>query len=170
VPITPFHGGVGLLCKAPLGERFSFTVFVATQMVIDLESGYFLFTQQHPVHRFLHTFLGASFACLFVAVVLRRPCEAVLRWLADEMLPQWLDRKPEIPRTTALFSAFIGMLGHVVPDAIMHADARPFAPFAEDNPFLDAVPLGALHLGLVVCGFLGIVWMRVHSWLRSQPR
>lgn len=59
MPVTPFHGGIGLACKGPLGARFSFTVFVATQIVIDLESGYFLFTGQYPVHRFLHTFLGS---------------------------------------------------------------------------------------------------------------
>lgn len=170
MPITPFHGGVGLLCKAPLGNRFSFTVFVATQVVIDLESAYFLFTRQYPVHRFLHTFLGACLACLFVAVVLRRPCEALLRWLANDVLPKWLDRDPHIPRSTALLSALIGMLGHVIPDAIMHADAQPFTPFAAGNPLLDAIPLGVLHLGLIVSGALGIVWLRVHSWLRSRPR
>lgn len=159
VPFTPFHGPIGLACKAPLGKRFSFSIFVATQVVIDLESGYYLFTQQYPVHRFLHTFVGASLACLFVALVLRTPCEWLLRVMPDEAWPKWVDREPSIPLATALWSALAGVLGHVVPDAIMHADARPFAPLSDANPFLLAISLEALHLGLVVLAATAVAWM-----------
>jgi hypothetical protein len=172
VPVTPFHGGIGLACKGPLGARFSFTVFVATQIVIDLESAYFLLTEQHPVHRFLHTFLGASLACLFVALVLRSPCEAVLRALPADFLPQWLDRdgNRKISTATALLSAFAGMLAHVVPDAVMHADVRPLAPFSDVNPFLNAISLVSLHLGLVGLGLFGLVWLSVAAWLSDRRR
>jgi membrane-bound metal-dependent hydrolase YbcI (DUF457 family) len=169
MPITPFHGGLGLLCKPALGRRFSFTIFVATQVVIDLESGYFLLTRQYPVHRFLHTFVGASLACLFVAVVLRRPCQALLRAVPDDVWPRWLERSVEISGPTALRSAFVGMLGHVVPDAIMHADARPFAPFSDGNPFLRLMDVGDLHLAFVAIGALGVGWLRLLAWYRLKP-
>jgi hypothetical protein len=168
MPITPFHGGVGLLCKPPLGRRFSFTVFVATQVVIDLESGYFLFTQQRPVHRFFHTFIGASLVCLFVAIALRRPCEAILRAWPDDLWPRWLERDRAIPRSTALLTALLGMLGHVVPDSIMHADARPLAPFSDHNPLLGLLDLAELHLGLIALGVAGLVWLRLQAWFGTR--
>ena len=170
MPVTPFHGGIGLACKGPLGARFSFTIFAATQVVIDLESAYFLFTQQYPVHRFLHTFLGASLACLLVALTLRGPCEMLLRSVPDDAWPGWIDRDPSISRVTALQSAFVGMLGHVVPDAVMHADARPLAPFSDANPLLNAVSLSALHLALVGLGGLGLVWLLAAAWFRGLRR
>jgi len=40
MPITPFHGGIGLAFKGPLDQRFSFSLFVLTQISIDLESAY----------------------------------------------------------------------------------------------------------------------------------
>lgn len=166
MPITPFHGGIGLACKGPLGRRFSFTIFVATQVAIDLESAYHLFTHQYPVHRFFHTFLGASLVCLGVAVLLRRPCERLLQVLVKVGLPRWLDVDHRISLAVALQSALVGMLGHVIPDAIMHADSRPLAPFSDANPFLHALSLSTLHLGLVALGVVGIVWLRLASWLK----
>ncbi len=57
MPFTPFHLGPGLLIKAAAPTRFSFAAYTATQVAIDLESGYFLFSGQTPVHRTAHTFL-----------------------------------------------------------------------------------------------------------------
>ena len=51
MPFTPFHGGAGLLLKAPFGQRLSFTLFAATQVVIDLETAWFLARREYPVHR-----------------------------------------------------------------------------------------------------------------------
>lgn len=162
MPITPFHGGIGLACKGPLGRRFSFTIFALTQVVIDLESAYYLWSGQHPVHRFLHTFFGASLVGVFVATIARPWCESLLR-VGGRMLgherPAWLDLQPHISLRTAAWSAVVGVLGHVIPDSIMHADARPFAPFADANPLLDLVPLEALHGGLVMLGVLGFASM-----------
>ena len=70
MPFTPFHFGPGLLLKAAAPARFSLTSYAAAQIVIDVESGYYLLTQQAPVHRILHTFLagGAAGAVVGVAV------------------------------------------------------------------------------------------------------
>jgi hypothetical protein len=171
MPITPFHGGIGLACKGPLGRRFSFTVFTATQVAIDLESAYFLVTGQYPVHRFFHTLAGASLVCLGVATLGRPLCEAILRGcvrVLGDQRPRWWEPHTEISRSTALLSAFVGMLGHVVPDAIMHADARPLAPFSDENPLLDRIALGHLHLGLIVLGAAGFGFMLLRARRRAQ--
>jgi hypothetical protein len=68
---TPFHGGIGIALKGPLGRRFSFSIFAATQVATDLESGYFLASGGWPAHRFLHTFMGATIAGVAVALFSR---------------------------------------------------------------------------------------------------
>jgi len=99
--------------------------------------------------------VGAAILSTVVVFALRPVVAAALRRLARlPDLGRWVDAS-EIPWRAAVATAIAGCLGHVVPDAIMHADVEPFAPFTSDNPFLDLVPLEALHVGLLVLGALG---------------
>jgi membrane-bound metal-dependent hydrolase YbcI (DUF457 family) len=168
VPFTPFHGAIGLACKAVAPRRCSFTVFAATQVAIDLESGFNLLLGRDPVHRFCHTFLGAALVCLSVALVLRLPLER-LRGLGWSALPTWWPPPCKLTVRVTLVSSVLGMLGHVIPDAIMHADCQPFAPFVSTNPFLGLVDFETLHLGLITMGVTSIVWIRLVAW-RQQRR
>ena len=56
MPFTPLHFGPGLLLKAAAPRHVSFTAFVASQVLIDLESLYNILRGAWPVHRELHTF------------------------------------------------------------------------------------------------------------------
>ncbi len=158
MPVTPFHGGAGLLAKGLLGRRVSFTAFCVSQVVIDVESGYHLVRGDWPVHTFLHTLFGATLACSAVAF-------AGL-WLGRRLSPApedtssllgWVkaDVKALSSLPTAVATLVLATLGHVVPDAIMHADVRPFAPIAEENPLLGRISLADLHWGLVFAGVVG---------------
>jgi hypothetical protein len=60
VPFTPFHFGVGLGIKAAARPVFSWSAFVAAQVLIDCESLYYLLQHEYPVHRFFHSFIGAA--------------------------------------------------------------------------------------------------------------
>jgi len=160
MPITPFHGGIGLAAKAPLARRFSFVLFAATQVAIDLESAYHLATGQYPIHTFFHTFIGATLVCLATVLLLRRPCERFLERIGV---------RGDIPLSAAIVTAFFGVIGHVVPDAIMHSDVRPFAPFTDANPFLDAISLASLHLGLMALGAIGLMVIAVRATIRRPP-
>jgi hypothetical protein len=160
MPVTPFHGGIGLLLKGALGRRFSFLLFCCTQVVIDLESGYHLLRGDWPVHRFLHTLVGASLASLVAVFASRRPVAAFGRWIDKYPdRPAWVDSRSPITWRVALVTAFAGVLAHVIPDAIMHSDVEPFAPASALNPLLGLVSLPVLHAGLVVIGVLGLVMM-----------
>jgi hypothetical protein len=163
MPVTPFHGGIGLLAKAGGGGRFSFLAFCATQVAIDLESGFYLLRDEWPFHRFFHTFLGATIVCSIVVLV--------IRWLGT----WWPGRSGLAPtlsrfvhddlaalraRGGAMASAALGVIGHVIPDGVMHADVRPFAPITDGNPFFGLVSLAVLHAALVVGGLVGgLVWL-----------
>jgi cytochrome bd-type quinol oxidase subunit 2 len=154
MPVTPFHGGLGLLGKGLAGPRFSFIAFCATQVAIDLESGYHLLRGDWPVHRLFHTAIGATLVCAFVVLA--------LRWLAARTRgPLRDDLASLVPRAGALVAIGAGVLGHLVPDAIMHFDVQPLAPFSEANPLYDLVSLTTLHWGLVICGAVGtVLWLR----------
>ncbi len=95
-------------------------------------------------------------------------CAAVvlsLRWLAPRtrgLLRE--DLGALIPPAGALVAIASGVLGHLIPDGIMHFDVRPLAPFSDANPLYDRLSLTALHAALVICGFAGaVVWLWRHG-------
>ena len=160
VPVTPFHGGVGLLTKGWLGRRFSFISFCATQVVIDCESGYYLLRDEWPFHRFLHTLLGAAVACTVVALVFRFAGTALDPQVSIPSSLRACIRADLAAAATgqALILTIVGgVLAHLIPDAIMHSDVRLFAPLSDANPLYGLVPLAALHWSLILAGVVGTV-------------
>ena len=157
MPFTPFHLGAGATFKALSPKYCSFTMFGFTQVIIDTESLYYMVQGLWPIHRFFHTYLGATLVALFCLFVGRPLCEAVLRvwnWRLSPSQRQWLHIEPKISWSAAAIGAFLGAYSHVLLDSIMHTDARPFAPFSDTNGMLHIISVTQLH---VVCVGLGIV-------------
>ena len=66
MPATPYHFGPGLLIKAAAPLQFSMAAYSLTQVVSDLESGYYLLHNYPPMRRRMQPFLGGGpvgFAC-----------------------------------------------------------------------------------------------------------
>jgi len=171
MPFTPFHFGPGATVKAMAGQHFSFTVFAFTQVTIDLEPLYFMLRDDDPLHRFLHTYVGAT-AVALVSIIIGRPiCEWALRvWNSWLSLAQarWLAFPPTISLASAAVGAFIGAYSHIALDSIMHADMRPLAPLVESNSLLGVVSIDDLHGICVMAGLVGLavlfakrVWERL---------
>jgi hypothetical protein len=148
VPFTPFHFGPGAALKAAMQSRFSLTVFCYSQVVIDLETGCYLLRGEYPVHRFFHTYVGATLVGLVCALTGRPICQFALRALGGSVT---------IPWSLAFTSALIGTYSHVFLDSIMHPDVAPFRPFTAVNPTLDLVSVPLLHLLCVVLGVVGVL-------------
>jgi len=163
VPITPFHFGPGVLFAGAAPRRVSLIAFVAANCITDVESIYNVLTNHFPYHRFLHTFVGAA-----VVTVLTIALFLFSRQLARKVpLPNWFSWQ-QLTLGPVAVGALLGSFSHIVLDGVMHADMRPFSPWSDANPFLHAVPLGALHLGCVVSAALGgLLWLAV---LRRQKR
>jgi len=88
MPFTPLHFGPGAAIKAAIPTHFSFTVFCYAQVVTDLEPGYFLLRGEYPVHRFFHTYLGATLVGAFCTLTGRPLCEWFLRvWPSPLLSP-----------------------------------------------------------------------------------
>jgi hypothetical protein len=161
VPITPFHFGPGLLCGVLV--EASLGAFVATTVVIDCESGYHLLSGHYPVHRFLHTLVGATLVATAIAVLFG----AAELWQRRHRgtNPDGTQRS-EAPLAGIAAGAAAAAWSHVLLDGVMHADVRPFAPWSDANPLLGALPLAWLHLACVAAAVLAVLiflrqWGRV---------
>lgn len=159
MPITPFHFGPGLLVRSLAPEGFSMSMFVLTNVAIDLEPVAWYLLTGDPVHGILHTWLGATLLAIACAYWGRRSCERLLAFWNRQLSPGqaiWLAISPAITKRSALISALAGTWSHVLIDAFMHADVRPFWPIASANNLRGLVSWGALHLACIALGLLGI--------------
>jgi membrane-bound metal-dependent hydrolase YbcI (DUF457 family) len=159
VPITPFHFGPGVLFHAVAPRRLSFIAFVAANGITDCETIYHVIRGDFPLHRFLHTFVGAALvAAMTVALFL-----AMRRLARITPLPNWFGWQ-QLTVIPVGVGALLGSYSHIVLDGIMHADMRPLAPWSDANPFLHAVSLGILHWSCIALGIAGGL-----LWLKTRP-
>jgi membrane-bound metal-dependent hydrolase YbcI (DUF457 family) len=145
MPFTPFHFGPGALVHAAAPKHISFLAFCAANVLVDVEPLYFMLTHQYPIHRFFHTFIGATVAAASVVGAF-----ALVRKLT-----------PRLSVRAVALGAIIGTYSHVLLDSLMHADMNPFAPFSDRNPLLGAVFLNTLHGFCLLAGFVGAIVIAV---------
>jgi membrane-bound metal-dependent hydrolase YbcI (DUF457 family) len=159
VPVTPFHFGAGVLFHALAPRRVSFIAFVAANGITDCESIYNVLAGNFPVHRFLHTFVGAAFVTAFTVGLF-----LASRQLARRVqLPDWFQWQ-QLSIAAVIAGGALGAVSHIVLDGIMHADMRPFAPWSDANPFLHAIALSTLHWACIIAGITGVA-----IWLKTRP-
>ncbi len=158
MPFTPFHFGVGLLGKGVAPARLSLTAFILSQVLIDIETAYFLFVaHESPLHRWAHTFLASAAIGLGVGVI---------TWWAAALVRRCglrLHMGSEAGLLPALAGGALGGITHPLLDGVMHADIRPFMPFAAENPLLGLIGLTQLHLLCVLAAFAGLILLVVRS-------
>jgi hypothetical protein len=159
MPFTPFHFGPGLLLKAAAHQRFSFTAYAVTQVVIDCETGYHLLRGEWPVHRVLHTLLFGGVVGAAVGAAIGAGARGLIR------APDQPGLRGETGFAPSVTGGLVGGLLHSLLDAIMHPDVRPFWPFSGGNPMLGLVDRGALHGACVVTGLMGILLL---TWSRTR--
>lgn len=151
MPFTPFHFGPGAALHALAPRRVSFLAFTAANVIIDIEPLYYMLADAFRLHRFFHTYIGATLivgatVALFLAA----------RWFARRFwLPDWYKWR-ELGLLSVVLGAAAGSYSHVLLDSIMHTDITPFAPFSDANPLLHAVELATLHWLCLGAGAFGL--------------
>ena len=162
MPVTPFHFGVGVLAKGVAPRTISVSAFVAAPVVIDLESAYYLFVaREWPVHRWMHTFVVATGAGVLAGLATWALATRIAA-AASRLAPSDLGLRQ------CLLGGLLGGATHPLLDGIMHADVRPFLPFATGNPLLAWVSLGTLHRLCVVAGLVGLALLGLRA-LADRP-
>lgn len=147
MPITPFHFGLNSCIALPLSKYIDFPVFILVNCIIDLEPLIvILFNLRYPVHGYCHTLLIGS----FVGVL-----SAVLFYLGKDVLRKlmnFLRLSYETNFKKILISAILGIWLHVLLDALLYTDIRPFYPLTS-NPLYDKIGFWEVYL---ICSILFI--------------
>jgi membrane-bound metal-dependent hydrolase YbcI (DUF457 family) len=152
MPITPFHFGLGTAIHAIAPKHVSFLTFCSANVLIDIEPLYYIVTGQYPLHRFFHTYIGATI--IMIATVLIFFVGLKLSSLVRlPNLFQWQSLNP----ISIWLGAVAGSYSHIVFDSVMHSDIAPLSPFSEVNVLYQLVPLSELHLFCVFAAVSGLV-------------
>jgi membrane-bound metal-dependent hydrolase YbcI (DUF457 family) len=128
------------MVHAAAPKHVSFLAFCAANVVIDIEPLHYMLTGQFPLHRFFHTYVGATLILLVTVALFL----AAFKLASVFPLPNLFKWKELTIRQVAIGAA-LGSYSHIVLDSLMHSDIRPFAPFSEANPLFRVVSLGTLH-------------------------
>jgi membrane-bound metal-dependent hydrolase YbcI (DUF457 family) len=164
MPATPYHLGPGLLIKAVAPRQFSMAAYSLTQVVIDMESGYYLLHRNFPIHRELHTFALGGLIGLLCGLVVSR----IGAWLARPRLVVGEALVAEYRLSVAVLSGIFGGLLHPVLDGLVYNDIRPFRPFSSANPLYGLVSIRMVYLFCVVTALVGAALLL--AWERRPRR
>lgn len=165
MPFTPYHFGPGGLLHALAPRRVSFLAFCAANVLIDIEPGWYMLTDDPPLHRFFHTVVGAvpvALATVLLYLALRRLAQHVR--LPDTFGWQGLSTAPVI------VGAVLGSGTHIALDSIMHADIRPLSPFSQANALYRWLTLSELHGACLLAGLAAGVVVFARDRLRKAGR
>lgn len=163
MPITPFHFGPGAALHALAPEKVSFLAFCSANVLMDVEPLYFMVTRHPPLHRFFHTWLGATLAAMAVFALFTFALWLSRRWRLPNPLA-WQQLGP----VQLAVGALCGAYSHIVFDSVMHHDMRPMWPFNNANPLLELVSLPALHWFCLLSAVLGLALLALRE-VRAAP-
>ena len=112
-----------------------------------------------PVHRFLHSYLGATVVAV-VTVLLGRPLLGlVIRGWNRSLAGRFrcgLQLHPNVPLAAIVSGAVLGSYSHVFLDSIVHADMTPFEPWHGGNPLLHVMSAKTVTLLCAGMGLSGV--------------
>jgi len=147
MPLTPFHLGPALVLALVLLWFVDLPALLLGSIAPDIEAVVAMAWSPNwpfPLHGFLHSFVGGTLLSLVIAVVIfpvRKHLEIPLRFLK-------LEQKHSFPRIFA--GALIGVYSHILLDAPLYADIKPFWPLDFNPLFSEGMFRGLIY------GFCGI--------------
>lgn len=162
MPFTPFHFGPGAAIHALAPGKISFLAFCAANVLIDVEPLYYLVKHQYPLHRFFHTYVGATLIALATALLF-----LAALWLYRKLgLPDWFGVR-SLKALPVWLGAAAGSYSHVLLDSVMHADIVPLAPFSTANVLYEIIPVDLLHIACIVLAIAGVLLLEWRSERRA---
>jgi len=142
MPFTPFHVGPHATVGFAFQKYIDVPVFVLSNIAIDLEPlAVILFKFEYPLHGYFHTFLFGGLVGL-VGLVWGLVACMIPKQITTLMNKFYLGYTP-VPIKT-VFSGILGVWFHILFDAPIYKDIRPFFPY-EFNPFYGLVYLPNMY-------------------------
>ena len=161
MPFTPIHMGPGMAVKAAVPKHFSIVVFGLTQIALDLEVLWHLIRWSPPLHRFWHTYLGATLVALVFAVV-GRPASQLIKAVWNQITRRCSDIDLSVAVHTSWLAsasaAVVGAYSHILLDSLFHPDIEPLQPWSAHNPLFGIINPMMLQIGCVFLGVIGLAW------------
>ena len=164
MPLTPFHIVAGASVKSVFPKYFSWSVFTLTNIIIDTEVLYYLFTTGELSHKFFHTILGASLIAIICATLGKPICELGLRICNNTLQNEkslkslrWLSTDVKINTISSLIGAFAGAYTHLILDSVMHRDVVPLSPFTNINNLLGIISIENLQYACLGSFIIGLI-------------
>ncbi len=140
MPFTPFHFGPSFCIALPLRKYIDLPVFVLANVVVDIEPlAVILFGLNYPVHGYCHTFLIGSAVGAMWALI------AYSGKGAFQKLMKLLHLSYDTNLGKMLISAILGVWFHVLFDAPLYTDIRPFYP-SISNPMYRVIGGSTIYL------------------------
>jgi len=151
VPFTPFHLGPALAIGLPLRRHLHAPTFILANLVVDVEPLMALLAGRGPLHGFFHTLLGATVLAFILAAMM-----VMLKELLGDLFRALRLEEGRLRPTAYLAAALSGTWIHVLLDATMYPDVRPFWPSAY-NPLCHPAALTApVYAFCVLTAILGL--------------
>ena len=155
MPFTPFHWGPSSWIGLILFKIFDFPTLLVASVIVDIEPFcVFVFNAPWKLHGFLHSFLGGSIVAVLLAIViyfLRNPIKKIM---AVFKLSQDSSFKK------ILWTSFFGVYFHILLDAPLYTDIKPFYPL-ENNPFFGLFSSHQIYLFCGLSFLVGILFYLV---------
>ncbi|MBU1086129.1 MAG: hydrolase [Candidatus Omnitrophica bacterium] len=144
MPFTPFHFGAHACVALPFYKKINIFVFLFANVIIDIEPLIvIIFKPTYPLHGYAHTFLGATIIGGIwgaISFKFKEPIEKLLKIFRVQSkynLKQYV------------VSGITGALLHVLFDAPLYTDIKPFYTFSL-NPFYRIIPYEMVYKICVV--------------------
>jgi len=171
MPFTPLHMGPGMALKAAIPRHFSIVVFGLTQIALDLEVLWYLIRWDPPLHRFWHTYLGATIIAV-VMTGLGKPASQRITMLWNRIAAKCSDADLSVTVRTTWLSSFtgavLGAYSHILIDSLSHPDIEPLQPWSPSNRLRGVIDPHVVEMLCVLLGIVGIVWFLMRERERRK--
>ena len=140
MPFTPFHFGPSATIAFPLRGKIDIPIFILANVAIDIEPlTVMILNLSYPLHGYAHSFLGGGLVGALWGIVAFK-CKDILRGVM-----QFFGLKYQTTIATAVISGILGAFSHVLIDAPIYTDIKPFYPLII-NPFYGLVSEKTMYL------------------------
>ncbi|MCG3175576.1 MAG: hypothetical protein MOGMAGMI_00509 [Candidatus Omnitrophica bacterium] len=163
MPFTPYHFGPCACVAIPLRRHIDLPVLLLTNVVVDVEP-LTIEVLRLPLlaHGLLHSFAVSTFLGLGLAAVCWRGRRGLARAMRAVRYPY------ETSALKMLMSAVGGMWLHVLIDAPLYTDIRPFLP-SMLNPLYGLYTYDTAALLCALC-YIPALWLYLRCRTPKNPR
>lgn len=163
MPFTPFHLGPALLFGLVFFSYLDFPTFMVANVIVDIEPFMILaLGLDLPLHGFFHSFLGGTVVSLLLALSMMR----IGRFLMPITSFFHLEQKQNLK--SVFTAALSGVYLHIILDARLYTDIKPFYPLTANPIFSGKMFTGFEIYGL--CVVSALVGMALYFWKVFRSR